>query len=92
VLLRYAKEALRKSKGGGGGRRANVIFGGASVMMFRIGHRARLQRNWTNINNEGQQAAEGLAYIHKKNVIYYNISIGNLYDDEGNCIRTHGEL
>ena len=33
----------------GGGDDANVIFGVVSVGIFRIGHRARLQRNYTNI-------------------------------------------
>jgi hypothetical protein len=44
----YAIEK-RLSANQGGGDDANVIFGGASVKMFRIGHRARLQREYTNI-------------------------------------------
>ena|SRR5947207_7775457 len=33
---------------------ANVIFEGVSVRMFRIGHRARLQRSYTNIKTQSE--------------------------------------
>lgn len=33
---------------------ANVIFGGANARMLRIGHRARLHRNYTNITTHSE--------------------------------------
>lgn len=44
----FAMKKMRSANQGGGGD-ANVIFGGGSVRIFRIGYRARLQRNYTNI-------------------------------------------
>jgi hypothetical protein len=44
----------RLSANQGGGDDANVIFGAASVRMLRIGHRARLKRNYANIKTPSE--------------------------------------
>jgi len=49
VEERYYAMIKRLSANQGGGDGANVVFREASVRMFRIGHKTRLQPNCTNI-------------------------------------------